>query len=214
MPLRTGSIRLARKTDRACAQDPIIEYRYAVVRPRKLVATAMLTTAVALVALPGLAGSRNLRPEQTFDAAAFQTVSINAIAGGSAFDVDPLDSAHRSAGFVTSDAPFIEPGQDQRAPAGRPAVQIPGLSASSVLKPPRYSLSGYATFYDNGTTAMRLPRGTIVVICGAGGCIQRTVNDYGPIKPSRVVDLYRPDFFHICGCASWSGTTWVTVKVY
>ena len=52
---------------------------------------------------------------------------------------------------------------------------------------------------------MRLPRGTIVVICGNGGCVERVVTDYGPIKPSRVVDLYRPDFFAICGCASWSG---------
>jgi hypothetical protein len=88
------------------------------------------------------------------------------------------------------------------------------VDAASVLKPPRYTLSGYATFYDNGTTAMRLPRGTIVVICGGGGCIQRVVTDYGPVKESRIVDLYRPDFFRICGCPSWSGTSWVTVKVY
>jgi 3D (Asp-Asp-Asp) domain-containing protein len=81
-------------------------------------------------------------------------------------------------------------------------------------KPPKYSLSGYATFYYNGTTAMRLPRGTVVRICGDGGCIERTVNDYGPQKKTRVVDLYKPDFFAICGCASWAGTTWVTVSVY
>ncbi len=75
-------------------------------------------------------------------------------------------------------------------------------------------MTGGATFYDNGTTAMRLPRGTFVVICGKGGCIERVVNDYGPQKPSRVVDLYRPDFFQICGCPSWAGTTTVTVYVY
>ena len=61
---------------------------------------------------------------------------------------------------------------------------------------------------------MRLPRGTIVKICGPGGCIVRVVNDYGPQKKSRVVDLYRPDFFAICGCPSWAGTTQVTVYVY
>ena len=49
---------------------------------------------------------------------------------------------------------------------------------------------------------MRLPRGTVVKICGNGGCIVRVVNDYGPQKKSRVVDLYRPDFFAICGCPS------------
>ena len=31
---------------------------------------------------------------------------------------------------------------------------------------------------------------------------------------SRIVDLYKPDFFDICGCPSWSGTTKVTVYVY
>ena len=61
---------------------------------------------------------------------------------------------------------------------------------------------------------MRLPRGTVVKICGKGGCIVRVVNDYGPQKKSRVVDLYRPDFFAICGCPSYAGTTQVTVYVY
>jgi hypothetical protein len=31
---------------------------------------------------------------------------------------------------------------------------------------------------------------------------------------SRIVDLYTPDFFSICGCPWFSGTTWVTVSVY
>jgi hypothetical protein len=26
--------------------------------------------------------------------------------------------------------------------------------------------------------------------------------------------MYRPDFFRICGCPSWSGTVWVTVSIY
>jgi hypothetical protein len=179
-----------------------------------LVAVAVLTAAVALVALPGLAGSRSPRPDQPLDAAAFQTLAVNAITGGSTPDVDPLDSAYRSDGFLTSDATFIEPGKDQTAPKGRSVVSVPSAKAGSAMKPPRYTLSGYATFYDNGTTAMRLPRGTVVIICGHGGCVQRVVNDYGPVKTSRIVDLYRVDFFDICGCPSWSGTTWVTVKVY
>jgi len=62
---------------------------------------------------------------------------------------------------------------------------------------------------------MRLPRGTTVIICGAGGCIERVVDDYGPIAgTNRIVDLYRPDFFRVCGCPSWSGVTNVTVSVY
>ena len=61
---------------------------------------------------------------------------------------------------------------------------------------------------------MRLPAGTVVIICGGGGCIERVVSDYGPTAQDRVVDLYRPDFFEICGCPSWSGVTDVTVHVY
>jgi hypothetical protein len=62
---------------------------------------------------------------------------------------------------------------------------------------------------------MRIPRGTVVVICGDGGCIERTVTDYGPSKAGgRIVDMDRPDFFRICGCGSWSGTTEVTIRVY
>ena len=81
-------------------------------------------------------------------------------------------------------------------------------------KPARFTLKGEATFYGAGSTAMRLPRGTVVIICGGGGCIERTVTDYGPQDPARVVDLYKPDFFRICGCPSWSGVTNVTVHVY
>src|SRR5262249_34854508 len=82
-------------------------------------------------------------------------------------------------------------------------------------RPAKSTLRGEASFYDNGTTAMRLPRGTVVVICGAGGCIERTVTDYGPsARGGRVIDMYRPDFFLICGCPSWSGTTEVTIRIY
>ena len=174
----------------------------------------MLTAAVALVALPGLAGSRSPRPDQPLDAAAFQTLAVNAITGGSTPDVDPLDSAYRSDGFLTSDSTFIEPGKEKTTPSGRALVAAPSSKAGSAMKPPRYTLRGYATFYDNGTTAMRLPRGTVVVICGGGGCVQRVVNDYGPVRTDRIVDLDRGDFFDICGCPGWSGTTVVTVKVY
>ncbi len=76
-------------------------------------------------------------------------------------------------------------------------------------------MTGIASFYDFGTTAMRdVPRGTTIVICGAGGCIERVVTDYGPSKAGgRLIDMYRPDFFKICGCGWWSGTTTVTVRV-
>ena len=54
----------------------------------------------------------------------------------------------------------------------------------------------------------------VVVICGKAACIERVINDYGPITESRVVDLYKPDFFEVCGCEWWEGITPVTVRVY
>jgi hypothetical protein len=175
----------------------------------------VLIAALALVALPGLAGSRVPNPVEPLPASAFQPLSVPAYSARSTVSIDPLDAAHAAAGLLAEDAPFIEPGEaPDTGPTGRVRFNQPESSADSLRKPPRYTLSGIATFYDHGTTAMRLPRGTVVIICGNGGCVERVVNDYGPIKPSRVVDLYRPDFFAICGCAWWSGTTQVTVSVY
>lgn len=186
-------------------------------RPTKLVAGAALTAALALVALPGLAGSRTPIEVPALRSAAFNDIAITTPDARAGTRVAALDAAHQSAGYLSADAAFIEPGDEVPAPAGRARVDTPVVAAGSAYKPPRLTMSGYASFYDHGTTAMRLPRGTVVVICGDGGCIERTVTDYGPsaaVHPERVADLYRPDFFRVCGCASWSGTTWVTVRVY
>jgi hypothetical protein len=177
-----------------------------------VVAGAALTAALVLVALPSLAGSRNPSAAQVIDAASLHELTVSAIREAPPA-IEPLDPALRSAGFVAVTATFIEPGEAGAAPV-KPPVRQPVAKASSEMKPPKYTLKGGATFYDNGTTAMRLPRGTTVIICGAGGCIERVVNDYGPQLPSRIVDLYRPDFFAICGCPWYSGNTQVTVHVY
>ncbi len=188
-------------------------------RPRPLVASVALTAVLALVALPGLVGSRTPTPWPSAEAAAFQAVLVRA-SDRTALPIGPLDAAHRAEGALGADTVLIEPGQGRGAagqPDGRPNVAQPSGRLGVAVKPPRYTLSGYASFYDNGTTAMRLPRGTIVRICGNGGCIERVVNDYGPsslIRPVRIVDMYRPDFFAICACGSWSGTTYVTVGIY
>jgi hypothetical protein len=175
----------------------------------------VLIAALALVALPGLAGSRVPSSVEPLPASAFQPLSVPANSARSTIQIDPLDAAHGAVGAVAADASFIEPGSAPlTGPTARARLNQPEAGAASVQKPPRYTMTGIATFYDNGTTAMRLPRGTIVIICGNGGCVERVVNDYGPIKTSRVVDLYRADFFDVCGCPWWSGTTTVTVLVY
>lgn len=184
-------------------------------RPRNLVAGAALTAALALVALPGLAGSRTPSPDPPIQAAAFQPVIIDATGGGSSLTIDPLSDAQRSANALAPDAQLVDASSGAAVSVVRPKSAQPVVVAAYAIKPPRYSLRGVATFYDNGTTAMRLPRGTIIRVCGPGGCIDRVVSDYGPVAgTNRIVDLYRPDFFAICGCPSWSGTMWVTVGIY
>ena len=183
-----------------------------------MVAGAALTAALALGALPGIAGSAGPTPASAIDPAAFQSIQVKASTTAE-LSVGPLDDAVRAESTLDDATAIVEPGSEPvRVVAGRPRVNIPAAHGGSAQKPPRYKTSGKATFYDNGTTAMRLPRGTTVVICGAGGCLERVINDYGPTVwaggGGRIVDLYRPDFFAICGCASWSGVTQVTVSVY
>jgi hypothetical protein len=179
-----------------------------------MVVGSVLSTALALVALPGLAGSGAPSALEPVPAGAFQSLSAPA-SRASALSIGGLDGGFRSAAAVHEMSRFIEPGEAPEAgPSARSDIDQPEAGRGSARKPAKSTLKGQATFYHNGTTAMRLPRGTVVIICGAGGCVERTVNDYGPQAPSRIVDLYVDDFFAICGCPSWSGITDVTVYVY
>jgi hypothetical protein len=186
------------------------------VRRSALVAGAVLTAVLALVAVPGLVGSRTPSSDQPEQAVAFQALRSEAPSDGSTPVIRPLDAAYRSEGYLEPTTPLVEP-VDAREPIVRPKVKQPKTSVGSTWKPARYSVSGWATWYDNGTTAMRLPRGTTVVICGNGGCLERTVTDYGPRvghRPVRIADLMPGDFVRSCGCGLWEGTQYVTIRVY
>jgi hypothetical protein len=175
----------------------------------------VISTALALVSLPGLTGSRVPSAVEPVPAGAFQPYSVPASAVRSPIEIAGLDGAHRSEGVVDAEATIFEPGvAPDTGLTDRVSIDQPDGAAGSVRKPEKYTLKGKATFYDNGTTAMRLPRGTVVIVCAKGGCLERVVNDYGPQLPERIIDLYRPDFFKICGCPSWSGVIDVTVYVY
>lgn len=187
-------------------------------RPKTIVAGAVLTAALALVAAPGIVGSRTISPVRALDEAAFQPLRPDG-PGSTDIAVGPADPANRSANAIEAGGVFSEPGSGSAVSAIATVTGLhqPAAALGSVIKPPRYTMSGYASFYDNGTTAMRIPRGTVIRICGSGGCVDRVVNDYGPsarFRPVRVVDMYRPDFFAICGCGGSAGTTWVTVSIY
>jgi hypothetical protein len=182
-------------------------------RRRSIVAIAALIVAVAMVGLPAPAGSTVPSPVREPAPGAFSSVTLPAAASG-ASGAAGVAVALPAAGRVEATTAFTEPGDAPAVPSSRPNVDQPVAASGEGWKEARQVLHGEATYYDNGTTAMRLPRGTVVRICGDGGCIERVVNDYGPQKKSRVVDLYRPDFFAVCGCGSWNGVTTVTVYVY
>ena len=186
-------------------------------RPSTTVARAALTAVLALGALPGLVGSHEPSRGQPIDAALFGQVILATTRDRQGIGEILPDAAGRSAGALELLDPFAElaPGEPG-PPDGRAQPKLRTPQWDWRWKPPKYSLTGYASFYDYGTTAMRdVPRGTTIVICGAAGCIEKIVSDYGPAKTTgRIIDMYRPDFFRICGCGWWSGTTWVTVRVY
>ena len=184
-------------------------------RPSRTVARAALTAALALAALPGFVGSREPSPARLVDAALYEQVNLATSPEEQEFFL--LDVSGLSDGVLDGAETFAEGGAGEVAAAGgRPQPGVGSSSSGWSWKPPRFSLTGIASFYDFGTTAMRdVPRGTTIVICGAGGCVERVVSDFGPSKAGgRLIDMYRPDFFAICGCGWWSGTTTVTVRVY
>jgi hypothetical protein len=185
-------------------------------RPSRTVARAALTAALALGALPGLVGSHEPSTARPIDVAAFRLVNLATTPDRQSTGQILPDAAGRSDGALDATDAFADPmATAAGSPDGRAQPNVQGARASSSWKRPKSTMTGYASFYDNGTTAMRLPRGTTVVICGGGGCIERAITDYGPTKAGgRIVDLYRPDFFSICGCGWWSGTTEVTIRVY
>lgn len=184
-------------------------------RPSRTVARAALTAALALGALPGLAASHTPSPDRPIDAAAFRQVILASSFDRPGSQIAEIDPALSSDGLLGPAARFSEGVARKVVFPGRVSVRLPSVSPASSWKPPKYTLSGTASFYSNGTTAMRLPRGTVIVICGAAGCLERVVNDYGPAAyTGRVIDMYKPDFFAICGCGSYAGLTQVSIRVY
>lgn len=184
-------------------------------RPSRTVARAALTAALAIGALPGLVGSFEPSKTRDIDPAAFDLINLATTRDRHGDGQVLPDTAGRSDGALEQAEVIEEPGALAGRTDARADPSVPDAPASSAWKEPRYVIAGVASFYDHGTTAMRIPRGTVIVICGDGGCIERTVTDYGPSKAGgRVIDMYRPDFFKICGCGWWSGTAEVTIKVY
>ena len=62
--------------------------------------------------------------------------------------------------------------------------------------------------------AVRLPRGTVVTVCGPGACWTTRTTDYGPssrIRPSRVADIAVGHWREVCGLSPSRGLCRVTI---
>jgi len=201
---------------------------------------------VTLVALPGAAGSQTPSSMRPVTAVAFQKVRLSASEGGSLQAVGPLDAGDESAGHLNDSAPLIETGQyappADKATVLLPApvleeltASVPEPTATPAARPPTTTtprpaiktvtrpatgykrvMTGLGSWYDNGTTAMRLPNGTHIRICGAKACISRIVRDWGPARylTKRVVDMTPEDFVRVSGRHLGAGLVPVTVYIY
>ena len=189
------------------------------VRRQSLVAGVVLTAAlVTLVALPGAVGSQTPSTARLLTAEAFQAVRLPASNDGSPQAIRLLDAGYESAGHLDETASLIEPG-NYSPPAKRSRVSQPVPKSITVAPPePPYKrvVRGLASWYGFGTTAMRLPRGTHVKICGARSCVTTVVRDYGPARylSARVVDMTPWDFVRVTGKRLGAGLALVKVYIY
>ena len=109
-------------------------------RPKTIIAGAVLTTALALVAAPGFAGSRTPAPYEPVPAAAFQALKSDANARSTA-SIRRLDPAYDSAGRLAPDAVFAEPGTTGSAdvPVLKRTVKQPDPAPAKVYKKAKYT---------------------------------------------------------------------------
>ena len=94
------------------------------------------------------------------------------------------------------------------APTARPAAV-----ATSPPAEPIATLTGVASWMYYAGTAARLPLGTLLNICGDGGCVLRRVTSWGPSNLDRIADLNAEDFKLVCGCDLWVGLTVVRIDI-
>jgi rare lipoprotein A (peptidoglycan hydrolase) len=175
------------------------------VRLPRVVAVLALIAGLALVAVPGPAGSYTPEGDSRIDPARFRPVAIaNTFAGTTTTTLDP---AHRSDGALDTDATLLEPAHAPE-PAGRAVVQQPA-APTGVIVVPIWKYDPNVSFYGPGfygrrtacghaytTTIMgvahrTLPCGTRVTFRNPanGRTITVPVIDRGPYVAGRQWDL-------------------------
>ncbi len=173
-------------------------------RPRNVVARVALTVTLALVAVPGMVGSRAPSLESPIDPASFREAVVVPFTDGTVA-APTLDESFRSDGALDPTMILREPAE-AISPPPRPAVDQPASAAISV---PVWKLDHNVSFYGPGFYGKRtacglaytktivgvahrtLPCGTLVTFKNPSNGISVTmpVIDRGPYVSGRNWDL-------------------------
>jgi rare lipoprotein A (peptidoglycan hydrolase) len=105
------------------------------VRRPSIVARVTLIVALALVAVPGVAGSKGLALPSAVDANLFRGVEIASLARGTETTKYFLDPAQRSRSALDPTAPIVEPAEPRGVPT-RASVSVPEARVIAVRIPP------------------------------------------------------------------------------
>jgi Lytic transglycolase len=177
------------------------------VRLPRVVARAALIATLALIVIPGPAGSRVPSAPGAIDSSRFESIDFGYEMVTMA--TTTLDPAHASDGRLEFDAVLREPAPVADAPAARPKGSLPAAQAL-VANPWRYDheISWYGPgFYGNngacgmvpggiqkdtiGVAHRTLPCGTWVTFRWNGKTVRAQVIDRGPYVPDRIFDMTR-----------------------
>lgn len=117
----------------------------------RVVARLALIVGLALIALPGAAGSRTPSPDLRIDPTLFRTVESQALRG-SVVTTPTLDPANRSDGSLDARSTMVEPPAARSRP---PAVLSPAprASTSRATANARTSLSGGSGWHRDGSVS-------------------------------------------------------------
>lgn len=173
-------------------------------RPLKVVARVALIAALAMVAVPGLAGS-GAHPDPALDPSPLDPVEVSSRVPGSAMTIPVPDPRLRSVGALGPDSPLLEPGSLAPPPGPIRASQPVPRPTSVRRNTWQYdtNISFYGPGFYGGRTACglrytretmgvahrSLPCGTKVQFRFHSRVITVAVIDRGPYVAGRTWDL-------------------------
>jgi len=177
------------------------------VRLPRVVARAALIATLALIVVPGSAGSRVPTVPGVIDSSRFERVELGYELAAMA--TTTLDPSHASAGRLDFDAVLREPAPAALAGAPRPAGSVPDARAITIVSNPWHldsNISWYGPgFYGNngacglvpggiqkdtvGVAHKTLPCGTRVAFRYQGKTVIARVIDRGPYVAGRQWDM-------------------------